>query len=125
MPWGILGKRKSQADAGAANSYAPAAPPSDLFNRLREAQLAVVGIIGERGSGKSLIANLMCRQSVFPLEQHAYGLVVGGVPLEYQEVAEMHAYGQPVVNKQKMIFAEHGTDGAPDADGILSREKFV
>ena len=121
MPWGILGKRRSkdQNDAGAANSYAPAAPPSDLFNRLRETQLAVVGVIGERGSGKSLLANLMCRQSVFPLEQHAYGLVVGGVPLEYQEVAEMHGYGQPVVSKQKMIFAEHGTDGAPDADGVL------
>ena len=55
-----------------------------LFSVLRDQPVAVVAIIGERRSGKSLLANALAREGLFPLEAKTYGLLLssGAIPFD-------------------------------------------
>merc|ERR1719313_2561817 len=89
-----------------------------LFSVLRDQPVAVVAIIGERRSGKSLLANALAREGLFPLEAKTYGLLLASGAIPFDELSD--PYGVPPPSeKLGVLFAEHGSDLLPRPEHVL------
>jgi len=78
---------KKSEDAAARRSLQG---PAELLLALRDTPTSLVLTFGERGSGKSMLANIITRSPMFPLEARGYGLQFCQSPINWQQIAEVY-----------------------------------
>ena len=92
---------------------------AELFANLKNVPTSCVTVLGERGSGKSLLANLVCREPIFPLEGHGFGITYAATPITWQEISEMYGIKKGQQQSSAVLFSEYGSDRPPEALHVL------
>ena len=127
MGWFSSSKKSGGAATGGADQQSSSAASnvrtnkaSELFANLKNVPTSCVCVLGERGSGKSLLANLVCREPIFPLEGHGFGITYAATPITWQEISEMYGIKKGQQQSSAVLFAEYGSDRPPEALHVLS-----
>eukprot|EP00397_Hematodinium_sp_SG-2012_P006087 GEMP01006114.1.p1 GENE.GEMP01006114.1~~GEMP01006114.1.p1 ORF type:complete len:1096 (+),score=271.58 GEMP01006114.1:59-3346(+) len=113
---GWFGKSDKEPKRGDARRT-PAA--TELFVSLKDVPTSVVAVLGERGSGKSLLCNLICREPMFPLEARTYGLCFASTPVAWTEISEMYGLKKQREINSVVLFAEFGSDRPPEVEQLI------